>query len=342
MKASNGIYMTPDVESTTNPTPIKGSVPVPSAKELFKNVTASDQAALDLLVQANTLRRRYKEDGIFTCGIVNAKSGRCSEDCAFCAQSGHHNTHIKVYALMPKDQIVARAKALAASGALRFSIVTSGFQPTRAELATILEAVAAIRSQTDLEVCASLGTLTETMAKALYQSGVSNYHHNLETARSYFNQICTTHSYDDDINTLILAQKTGMRVCSGGIMGLGETWAQRIELAFTLKELKVDSIPINFLNPIAGTPFEHRSLIAPMTALKCIALFRIVNPLKEIVVCGGREVTLKDFQSWVFLAGASGLMVGNYLTTRGRNIETDMEMIVQQGLVNRLSTVISG
>jgi biotin synthase len=174
------------------------------------------------------------------------------------------------------------------------------------------------------------------MAQSLCQSGVSNYHHNLETARSHFNQICTTHSYDDDIQTLILAQKAGMRVCSGGIMGLGESWSQRIEMATALKELDVDSIPINFLNPIAGTPFEQRPLISPMTALKCIALFRIVNPEKDIVVCGGREVTLKDFQSWVFLAGASGLMVGNYLTTCGRNIEIDMEMIAQQGLINRL------
>jgi biotin synthase len=327
-------------ESTTNPASIKGAVPVPSTEALLDSVTASDQAALDLFVQATTLRRRYKDDGIFTCGIVNAKSGRCSEDCAFCAQSGHHKTHINVYPLMPKEQIVVQAETLAASGALRFSIVTSGFQPTQRELATILEAVAAIRSQTDLEVCASLGTLTETMANVLYQSGVSNYHHNLETARSYFRKVCTTHSYDDDINTLVLAQEAGMRVCSGGIMGLGESWTQRIELAFTLKELKVDSIPINFLNPIAGTPFEQHPLISPMTALKCIALFRIINPRKEIVVCGGREVTLKDFQSWVFLAGASGLMVGNYLTTCGRDIETDMEMIAQQGLVNRLPTVI--
>ena len=332
--------MKPDIEFTTNPFSIKGSEPIPSAEELLKSVTASDQATLDLFVQANTLRRRYKDERVFTCGIVNAKSGRCSEDCAFCAQSGHHKTHLNVYPLMPKDQIVAKAKALAESGALRFSIVTSGFQPTRGELATIFEAVAVIRSQTDLEVCASLGTLTEAMAKALYQSGVSNYHHNLETARSYFKQVCTTHSYNDDINTLILAQKAGMRVCSGGIMGLGESWAQRIELAFTLKELKVDSIPVNFLNPITGTPFEHRPLISPMTALKCIALFRIVNPQKEIVVCGGREVTLKDFQSWVFLAGASGLMVGNYLTTCGRDIETDMEMIASQGLVNQLPTAI--
>jgi len=332
--------MKPDIESITNIIRVKVPEPIPTIKELFEMVTVSDQGAMELFVRANKLRRRYKGSGVFTCGILNAKSGRCSENCVFCAQSAHYETKIDVYPLMTKKQIVKKAKELAHSGALRFSIVTSGFQPTRAELNTIFEAVAAISSKTDLEVCASLGILTEEAAQSLYQSGVSNYHHNLETARSHFNQICTTHSYDDDINTLIIAKKAGLRVCSGGIMGLGESWSQRIEMAFTLKELDVDSIPINFLNPIAGTPLEQRSLISPMTALKCIALFRIANPKKDIVVCGGREVTLKDFQSWVFLAGASGLMVGNYLTTCGRSIETDMEMITQQGLKNRLPEVL--
>lgn len=309
---------------------------IPTPEELLEWVTGPDNAAPDLFARANRQKRRYKGRGVFTCGILNAKSGRCSEDCAFCAQSGHHNADIAVYPLMPRDEIVAAAEKLAAAGALRFSIVTSGFQPTSKELETILAAAAAIRSRTGLEVCASIGTLTEDMATALRQSGVANYHHNLETARSHFDHICTTHRYDEDIETLAVARKAGMKVCSGGIMGLGESWRQRIEMAFTLKELEVDSIPVNFLNPIAGTPFERRPLLSPMTALKCIALFRIVNPEKDIVICGGREVTLKEFQSWVFLAGASGLMVGNYLTTRGRSIDMDMDMIIGQGLVNRL------
>lgn len=332
--------MKSELESITNTIHVKVPEPVPTINELLKIVTVSDGKAMDLFVRADKLRRYYKGSGVFTCGILNAKSGRCSENCAFCAQSAHHQTKIDVYPLLTKNQIVKKANELAHSGALRFSIVTSGFQPTRAELDTILEAVVAISSKTDLEVCASLGTLTKEAAKSLYQSGVSNYHHNLETARSHFDQICTTHSYDDDINTLIIAKKAGLRVCSGGIMGLGESWSQRIEMAFTLKELDVDSIPVNFLNPIAGTPFEQRPLVSPVTALKCIALFRIINPDKDIVVCGGREVTLKDFQSWVFLAGASGLMVGNYLTTCGRSIESDMMMIGQQGLMNRLPIAV--
>jgi biotin synthase len=328
--------MKPESKSITNRNHVKVPEPVLSIDELLKMVAVSDERAVELFVLADRLRRRFKGSGVFTCGILNAKSGRCSENCAFCAQSVHHQTKIDLYPLLTKNQIVQKAKESAHNGALRFSIVTSGFQPTRAELDTIFEAVATISSQTDLEVCASLGTLTEEAAQSLYQSGVSNYHHNLETARSHFDQICTTHSYDDDMDTLIIAKKAGMRVCSGGIMGLGESWSQRIEMASTLRELDVDSIPVNFLNPISGTPLEQRPLLSPMTALKCIALFRVVNPQKDIVVCGGREVTLKDFQSWVFLAGASGLMVGNYLTTCGRSIATDMEMISQQGLRNRL------
>ncbi len=328
--------MKPIVESNTNHLRKKAPLPLPTTEELLSRITEPDQEIFDLLALANGLRRHYKGDGVFTCGIMNAKSGRCSENCAFCAQSAHHHARVDIYPLMPKEKIVAAARALSDAGALRFSMVTSGFRPTAEELETIYEAASAIRAQTGLEVCASLGTLTAETAQSLHQSGVTNYHHNLETARSHFDQICTTHAYDADIDTLILAKKAGMQVCSGGIMGLGESWDQRLEMARTLKEADVDCIPVNFLNPIAGTPFENRPLLDPMTALKCIALFRIVNPQKDIVVCGGREVTLKEFQSWIFMAGASGLMVGNYLTTCGRSIDIDMEMIAQQGLNHRL------
>ncbi len=305
-------------------------------ESLLEMVSGPDHATVDLLLQADRLRRQYRGNHIFTCGILNAKSGLCPEDCALCAQSAHHKTDIRVYPLMPKEKILAQAQFLADQGALRFSIVISGFKPTQNELKSVCAAVAMIRSQTHLEVCASLGNLTKETAGALYQSGVSTYHHNLETARSHFDQICSTHPYERDIQSLIIAKKAGMRVCSGGIMGLGESWSQRLELALTLKSIEVDSIAVNFLNPIAGTPLAGYPLLTPMTALKCIALLRLINPEKEIVICGGREATLKDFQSWVFLAGASGLMVGNYLTTRGREIDTDMAMITQQGLLNRL------
>jgi biotin synthase len=170
------------------------------------------------------------------------------------------------------------------------------------------------------------------MARQLKESGITTYHHNLETARSHFDKICTTHDYDEDVATVQIAQSAGLKVCSGGILGLGESWEQRVELAFTLKELDVDSIPINFLNAIPGTPMETRPLLSPMEALKCIALFRMINPEKDITICGGRERTLRDYQSWIFLAGANGFMIGDYLTTKGRNTAMDIEMIKDMGL----------
>jgi biotin synthase len=178
-----------------------------------------------------------------------------------------------------------------------------------------------------------LGILAEPTLRELKESGITTYHHNLETAGSYFDQICTTHAYDEDIETVRLAQSAGLSVCSGGIFGLGETWGQRVELAFTLRELNVDSIPINFLNPIPGTRMESRLLLTPMEALKCIALVRLVNPEKDITICGGREVTLRDCQSWFFIAGANGLMVGNYFTTQGRSITMDMDLIREMELL---------
>ena len=183
-----------------------------------------------------------------------------------------------------------------------------------------------------MTVCASIGTLTPDMARQLRQSGITNYHHNLETAPSHFDKICTTHDYELDIETVHIAADSGMRICCGGVLGLGETWDQRAELALTIKGLPTESVPLNFLNPIPGTPMEHQPLLHPIDALKCIALFRFILPDRDITICGGREVTLKNFQSLVFHAGANGLMVGNYLTTEGRNIGMDLEMIRDLGL----------
>ncbi|RLC27122.1 MAG: biotin synthase BioB [Deltaproteobacteria bacterium] len=293
---------------------------------------ASQDNAVDLIVCANKIRDKYKKNDVFTCSIINAKSGRCSENCAFCAQSAHHKTGIKAYPLLDKEKILNNSIYMEKAGATKYSMVTSGHSLSSGEIDSIGYAAEKINKKTDLSVCASLGQLTEPVAIRLKEKVVTTYHHNLETARSYFDQICTTHEYDEDIQTIKIAKSTGLKVCSGGILGLGETWAQRVELAFTLKELDVDSIPINFLNPIPGTRMENRSLLPPMEALKCIAVFRFINPAKDITVCGGREKTLGDFQSWIFMAGANGIMIGNYLTTKGRSTEMDMDMIRQMGL----------
>lgn len=282
---------------------------------------------IDLLMCANKIRNRYRTNELVTCSIINAKSGLCSQDCAFCAQSVHHKTNVNIYPMLSEEEIVNNAISMYKEGARRFSMVTSGYMLTDKEIDIISSAASNITKKTDLTVCASLGILTEPMAQKLKEGGITVYHHNLETARSYFDKVCTTHDYAEDIQTVRFAKSIGLKVCCGGILGLGETWEQRVELAFTLKELDVDGIPINFLNPIPGTKMEDRPLMSPMEALKCIALFRFINPEKNILICGGREVTLRNYQSWIFTAGANGLMIGNYLTTQGRDARMDMDMI---------------
>jgi len=300
--------------------------------EEASELAVHEGGVVDMLVCADKIRAHYRGNTVFTCSIINAKSGSCSEDCAFCAQSARHKTGVSIYPMLTEQEIVDRALRMEDAGATKYSMVTSGFMLREKEIDIISAAAAQIRDRTALDVCASLGELTETMARKLRDSGISTYHHNLETAESYFHNICTTHAYAEDIRTVRIAASAGFRVCCGGILGMGESWEQRIELAFTLRELDVDSIPLNFLNPIPGTRMENASLMPPMEALKCIALFRIINPDRDITICGGRERVLGDFQSWVFLAGANGLMIGDYLTTAGRNEKMDMEMITNLGL----------
>lgn len=305
---------------------------VPSYEEACALAHLPEENTFDLLACAHKITRAFKGNRITLCAILNAKSGFCTEDCTFCAQSSHHQTGISTYDLKSEDFMVTDAIGRREAGATRFSMVTSGLMLTEEEIATICRSTERIKENTDITVCASVGTLTPERARALRESGVSVYHHNLETARSFFDQICTTHDYEDDINTLKLVKEEGFRVCSGGILGLGESWEQRVELACTLRDLDVEGIPLNFLNPVPGTKMENRRLLSPMEALKSIALFRFVNPDRDIFICGGREVTLKDYQSWIFIAGANGCMVGNYLTTQGRSVEMDLEMIRELGL----------
>ena len=286
-----------------------------------------EKDTMDLLFCAHKIKKMREEKETILCSIINAKSGFCTEDCAFCAQSSHHKTEINTYPLLDEEKIVRSAMELKRGGATRYSMVTSGYMLREDELDIICHSAAAIARETDLTVCASLGMLTEATARRLKEVGIAVYHHNLETARSFFDKVCTTHDYEDDVLTVKIAKAAGMKVCSGGILGLGETWEQRVELALTLRDLDVDGIPINFLNPIPGTRMENRPLLKPLEALKCIAIFRFINPDKNILICGGREVTLRDYQSWAMLAGANGLMIGNYLTTQGRNIKTDTDMV---------------
>ena len=295
----------------------------------------------ELLFWANRLRRRFCGDIVRLCSILNAKSGACSEDCAFCAQSARHRTDAPVYPLVPKEHIIAEARAAAERGADRFGIVTSGESACRSrqDFATICDAAAAIEAGGEIHACCSIGRLSPDDAGQLAAAGVRRIHHNLETSARFYPEICTTHSHESRVETVRHAKAAGLEVCSGGIVGLGETWADRVDLALALRDLEVDSVPINFLMPIAGTRLEDRPPLKPREALRVIALFRFLLPEKEIKVCGGREVTLRDLQSWMFRAGASGTMLGNYLTTAGRSAADDLEMLADLGLAPRSNLV---
>lgn len=285
-----------------------------------------------LLFHANALRNRFRGSVIQLCAIVNAKSGRCSEDCIFCAQSSYYRTSIKQYPLLDTDSILEAATTAQQNGASRFSIVTSGKSVSPGELKKICDALCAISQQGSIVPCASLGILSRDQLAMLRAAGLKRYHHNLETAPSFFKAICSTHRFDERVQTVRNAQKTGLEICAGGIFGLGETGEQRAELAFTLRDLGVDSVPLNFLHPIPGTPAANLSPLAPLDILKTVALFRFILPRTEIRICGGREVGLRTLQPLMFLAGADGIMIGNYLTTSGRSPAIDMQEIIDLGL----------
>ncbi len=286
-----------------------------------------------LLDVTEAVRRHFKGDGIRLCAIVNAKSGLCSEDCSFCSQSSRSKAAIAKYPLIGEDAIVGAAREARARGAREFSIVASGLaMRSRRELERVGNAVARIRTELGLETCVSLGTLTAGSVSYLLSRGLRSVHHNLETSRRFFPSMCTTHDYEEDVRAVRAAKAAGAWVCCGGIFGIGETAEDRVDLAMTLRELDVDSIPVNFLNAVDGTPLAGKRDLTPLDGIRIIAMLRLVNPAREIIVCGGREVCLRDLQGLMFAAGATGTMAGNYLTTAGRPAEDDVRMIADLGL----------
>ncbi len=293
---------------------------------MLSGVTGSDRYLL--FAEAARIRDHFVGPAVFLCSIINAKSGRCAENCAFCAQSAHHDTGVEVYPLVDEDEIVRCAALAEQNGAGCYGIVTSGTSINKGEeLDRVCRTVSRIKSETGISPSCSLGIMDRETALRLKNAGMETYHHNLETARSFFPQICTTHDYEDDVATIRAAKAVGLRVCCGGIFGLGESFAQRIEMALTLRELDVDSIPLNFLNPVAGTRLENADNLTPLECLTIIAVYRFLLPDKRLSVCGGREKNLRELQSWMFLAGANGTMTGNYLTTPGRPPELDRQML---------------
>lgn len=282
-----------------------------------------------LCAYANKIRETFTGDSVDLCSVINAKSGRCSEDCAFCAQSSHHHTNIACHPLLSEDAIVEMAIQREQAGAKHCDIATSGLGYTGDEpdFQTILHAFQRMREHTNLKLCACLGTLTEKAAKALRDCGVERYNHNLETAPSFYNHIVTTHGYDERIRTIRFAKQAGMEVCSGMIIGLGETMAQQIEHAYLLKELEVDAVPVNVLSPVVGTRMEHQKPLEPLESLKSFAILRFILPDKNIRYAGGRENNLKSLQPLGLISGLNGMLIGNYLTTNGQSVSTDKEML---------------
>ncbi len=290
---------------------------------------------MDIMAMAAMARSLHGPRGTGTCAIVNAKSGRCPENCAFCAQSAHYRTGAPVYPLMGGDELLAHAREMDEHGIGRFGIVTSGTTISDRDLDSLCESALAIRAACRVQLCGSLGLLSEEKARRLKEAGFTRYHHNLETARSHFDRICTTHDYERDIETLRTARKAGLSICSCGVFGLGESWAQRVELLDTVRQLDVDALPLNFLCPVPGTPMGSRQPLERREALRVTALARLMNPGREIIVCGGRLSTLGEEHSWVLAAGASALMTGNYLTTRGCGYEDDDMLLRAIGAARR-------
>ncbi len=281
----------------------------------------------DLVSHANRVRAEHAGSKVELCNIMNAKSGACAEDCKFCAQSGRHATGAAVYPLKTKQEMLEQAHKAREIGAHRFDIVTSGDALTRKEVELIAEAVCEIRSRVGIEMCASLGTLSPDDFALLKNAGLSRYHHNIETSRRFFPSIVTTHTYDDRVRTIRAAKAAGLQVCSGGIIGLGETMEDRIDMAFELRDLGVDSIPVNVLVPIKGTVLENQPPLSPSQAIQTIAIFRIILRDKIIKIAAGRESALKDHQALAYMAGANGMLIGGYLTVRGRSVADDWKLV---------------
>jgi biotin synthase len=301
-------------------------------KEEAMRLAASEGAdTFELFSWAVRIRERFRGDQVDLCSIVSARTGACQEDCAYCAQSARSKAQIHVTPLLEKEEIVERVREARKQGARRFCIVPSGRKVASVELTRIQEMVSSVRAE-GLLPCATLGLLGGDELAGLREAGLHRYHHNLETSRRFFPTICSTHTYDEKLATIRAAKDAGLSVCSGGIFGLGEEWEDRVDMALELRALAVDSVPVNFLVPVEGTPLGKREPMNPLEALKVLSVYRFLMPHKEVRVCGGRLQTLGEFNSMVFSAGADGLLTGDCLTVVGRDPEDDLKLIKTYGL----------
>lgn len=288
----------------------------------------------ELLPAAMALREWLCGSEVHMCTICNAKSGGCSEDCGFCAQSQSAQGIVPSSPLQASRDLVAVGRDAADNKVHRFAAVTAGRGLPEAEVRAVATALSAL-SDSGIGTCASLGIVSETSLTTLRAAGVRRYHHNLETAQSYFPFVCTTHSYEERVATIERARTAGLSICSGGIFGIGETDAHVVELGRALATLNVDAVPINFFVPLEGTRLAAQHNLTPLRCLKIIALLRFLLPRKDLIVCGGREYNLRELHPLIFQAGANGIMTGNYLTTGGRTPAQDRTLIADLGLQER-------
>ena len=298
------------------------------------SLTEIDETEVPILLGiANNVRARFTGDQMDTCEILNARSGNCSENCKFCVQSGHHEVKFNAHALLTEDDIVAAAKKAEEDGAGRFCIVTAGKgMDGDPDFVKIIAAIERIGRETSIKRCCSLGTLADKHVAALKAAGITRYHHNIETSESNFSNICTTHSYEERIATIRRIKAAGIQACSGGIIGLGESWQQRLEMAYALKELDVDSIPINVLNAVEGTALYGQTRLSPFEILQTFAIFRLVLPTKIIRYAGGREHNLGELVPLGLISGINGMLIGNYFTTAGRGAARDIATVCSMGM----------
>jgi biotin synthase len=305
-----------------------------SKKEAIEFLELDKDHLHEILYIGSTLRNYFRKE-ITTCTITNAKNGKCSEDCAYCAQSVHHDVDVKCYELRNTQNIVEDAQINSKYGQF-FSIVCSGRSPLKDETSQICKTVRSLNEKIpELSICASLGIMSVEELKELKNAGLKRYHHNLESSKNYFDKMCTTHTWQERVETVRNAKEAGLQTCVGGPFGLGETLEDRADLLFEVKELDPDAVPLNFLVPVKGTKLEKNNPVSMFEAVKIVALARIIMPTKDIKVCGGRLEVFKDSQALVFLSGASSIMTGNLLTVKGRKPEEDAELISMLSIHNR-------
>lgn len=286
----------------------------------------------ELFARATALREASFGRNIVLCAIINAKSGNCSMDCRFCSQSRHNHTPIEVFPLLPDSELRERILQLAALPVARIGVVTSGSALSGGELQRLCNVVASLPEPVRQRVCASLGKLAADDFSSLSRAGLTRFHHNMETSRDYYASVCTTQTWEQRRDTVRRAGESGLSVCSGGLFGLGESWEDRVDFAFSLREMGVEHVPMNFLHPHPRTPLAGQQPLSADEALSIIALFRHILPEATLRICGGRPLVLGDRQNEVFAAGANAMMTGDYLTTHGQTIKHDLEMIAALGL----------